>query len=281
MFLVVMIEFVRKSLVVEFCNFSQTLLKGGYDAGNYKTNQFLAMDQYLDIDMMLDIEGEGSRRVPAGSAIILPPGVSYKIVNPTSKPVRCFWHMLSFSIMGGIDPFRLLTLKRFVFPSRAGKKVSSINCELIRNKEERDKNFLKYIVRQNALALELFSIAISFADLKTDGLDVYHRVTRLSPALDYIHSNIHKNINLKKLSNILAVSEIRTYELFKEAFGISPLQYVLHRKMLEAQKLLIEEKRIYEIAEQVGFKDPYNFSHAFKKHCGMSPKKFREQILPS
>ncbi|HBE02472.1 MAG TPA: hypothetical protein DC049_08345 [Spirochaetia bacterium] len=35
--------------------------------------------------------------------------------------------------------------------------------------------------------------------------------------------------------------------------------------------------RIKKISEMIGFRDPYYFSRIFRKLCGISPQKFREQ----
>ena len=49
--------------------------------------------------------------------------------------------------------------------------------------------------------------------------------------------------------------------------------------MKEEAKLLLADQsnKIAEIASQVGYEDPYYFSHCFKKYFGMSPLEYRKQ----
>jgi AraC family transcriptional activator of pobA len=48
----------------------------------------------------------------------------------------------------------------------------------------------------------------------------------------------------------------------------------------EAKNLLLSgERSISEIAYQLGFENPPYFSRLFKKEVGISPKKFKSQLL--
>ena len=40
--------------------------------------------------------------------------------------------------------------------------------------------------------------------------------------------------------------------------------------------LLTKDEKTYIIAEKIGYSDPNYFSYVFKKHCGISPVKYRK-----
>ena len=67
---------------------------------------------------------------------------------------------------------------------------------------------------------------------------------------------------------------------FKQYMGISPAQYILSLRIMNAQNLL--ERGVYnirEVAEVVGYENPLYFSRVFKKEVGMSPTEYRKNQL--
>lgn len=58
-----------------------------------------------------------------------------------------------------------------------------------------------------------------------------------------------------------------------------PPQSYLNRTVIEKAKTLLEDTALSvgEIALKLGFTDPLYFSRLFKKHCGISPKSYREK----
>lgn len=65
--------------------------------------------------------------------------------------------------------------------------------------------------------------------------------------------------------------------IFKRSYGQSLYQYVISQKIQRA-KLLLEtsDETIYEISQEVYFKDSKNFSNAFKSRVGISPRNYRD-----
>lgn len=71
-------------------------------------------------------------------------------------------------------------------------------------------------------------------------------------------------------------SEAYLIRMFREAYSVSPYQYLLMRKLNMAKQLLrYSNLSIKEIAEQLCFSDQYYFSNCFKKAFGISPKFFK------
>ena len=68
--------------------------------------------------------------------------------------------------------------------------------------------------------------------------------------------------------------------LFKKHCHTSPSQYIMALKLNKAANLLLTtDDKIKEIAEQVGFLDPYHFSKNFKQFHGKSPNHYRKQHM--
>ena len=69
---------------------------------------------------------------------------------------------------------------------------------------------------------------------------------------------------------------------FKLYMKISPAQYILSLRMVNAQSLLENtEYNIGEIAEIVGYDNPLYFSRVFKKEYGVSPAQYRKNLEES
>ena len=66
---------------------------------------------------------------------------------------------------------------------------------------------------------------------------------------------------------------------FKEYTESTPTQYILSLRISNAQTLLESTNyNITEIAEIVGYDNPFYFSRLFKKQSGVSPSEFRNQL---
>ncbi|MGN0115676.1 MAG: helix-turn-helix domain-containing protein [Acutalibacteraceae bacterium] len=102
----------------------------------------------------------------------------------------------------------------------------------------------------------------------------------LGLVIEYIDSNIGKaNITNAELAAVVGYSEVYFRKLFKRRFGISPIQYVISRKISYAKQLLNGQYRIAEVAEKCGFNSVYHFSREFKRQTGKSPTEFAKQNL--
>jgi AraC-like DNA-binding protein len=67
--------------------------------------------------------------------------------------------------------------------------------------------------------------------------------------------------------------------LFRRYQGLSPYQYLLHRKMALAAELLMDPTALVkEAASHVGFADPYHFSRCFKKVHRVAPRQFQRSL---
>ncbi len=72
--------------------------------------------------------------------------------------------------------------------------------------------------------------------------------------------------------------QTRLAHLFKAATGLSPQQFFEEQRMWHAGQLLrVTGLGIAEIADEVGYGDPFYFSNRFRRYAGKSPTAFREE----
>lgn len=97
---------------------------------------------------------------------------------------------------------------------------------------------------------------------------------------DYIDRHFAEEFSLQKMADALHVSPYYLAHVCKESTGYSPLQYVLRRRIGEAQTLLITtDLPVTSIAAQVGYDNPSHFNAQFAKAVGMAPRSFRREYV--
>lgn len=97
--------------------------------------------------------------------------------------------------------------------------------------------------------------------------------------LDFIQSNLHKQISLTELATLARQSRFHFCRAFKESLGVSPVRHVRALRIEAAQNLLRRhEITIAEVAAAVGFRGATQFSRVFSAAMGMSPSKYRRSL---
>ena len=103
-----------------------------------------------------------------------------------------------------------------------------------------------------------------------------HRVRR------YLDAHHCESITLRMVAERLRVSEYYLAHVFKQEFGVPPMQYVMKRRIGEAQGFLMNTGiPIAEIADTLGFSSICHFNAMFKKYTGTPPGKFRQSFKQS
>ena len=98
----------------------------------------------------------------------------------------------------------------------------------------------------------------------------------------YGYEDYNTKISIDDYAESLHISTNWFIHNFKQYAGMSPAQYILSLRMVNAQSLL--ERTTYnikEISEIVGYENPLYFSRVFKKEIGKSPAQYRKEMIPT
>ena len=127
--------------------------------------------------------------------------------------------------------------------------------------------------------LSLALVAKVCAMIKTRGQPYIEKEPTLtSRAKDFIDAHYTENIKLEDIARAVYTNVYKLSKVFKAEIGISPMKYVILRRMGEAQNLLINtDMTITRIAMSVGYNDSNYFQNVFKNFMHITPKEYRKR----
>lgn len=97
--------------------------------------------------------------------------------------------------------------------------------------------------------------------------------------LKFLNDNIGTKINLQILAYKIGYSPAYLQRIFKQATGMSIMQYFIGLKIERAKEYISEEKYSFsEIAEMLGYDTVQYFSKQFKDITNMSPAAYEKSI---
>lgn len=107
---------------------------------------------------------------------------------------------------------------------------------------------------------------------KPKPLDVIQKV------INYMKMNLDKQLTLENIAESVNYSPAYLSNIFTRKAGMSLINYFNQLKIQRACWFLdFTDKKVKEIAFELGFSDPYYFSKVFTKCIQMSPKDYREK----
>lgn len=101
---------------------------------------------------------------------------------------------------------------------------------------------------------------------------------RVENLITYLQNNYQEKITLEQLAAKFATNRTSLNSEFYGATNLSIIDYLIKLRVNLAATMLRNTKLpVSEIMNRVGFNDNAHFWRTFKKHTGLSPKKYREQ----
>lgn len=98
----------------------------------------------------------------------------------------------------------------------------------------------------------------------------------------FIEAHLAGPTTLEQLSRLVGMSPHHFLRCFKKATGMSPLQYVIAKRVARARQMLREGREsIAEIAYATGFASQSHLNAMFKRHVGVTPGRFKRQFASS
>ncbi len=133
----------------------------------------------------------------------------------------------------------------------------------------------QYFIVEHLMQAFLYKVAdcIKTHQVRLDSVD-YNLGLRIK---NYIDAHYVEPLSLRKIAEALRINEYYLAHTFKEIIGYSPMQYVIRRRIGEAQSLLINtDENITRIALRLGYNNSNYFQMVFNAMVGMTPGRYRK-----
>jgi AraC-like DNA-binding protein len=129
---------------------------------------------------------------------------------------------------------------------------------------------------QYALIFRMLSI-VEAAEDAAEGKP--HYPAELNTVLDYIEKRFTEEISVKQLAAAAGMSVNTLERHFAKALGMSPLSYLKKKRLSYAARLLAEGSSVIDACNASGFSDYSHFIILFKTAYGITPLKYKKNVL--
>lgn len=233
------------------------------------------------------LEGEGDYMV-AGQQYHLQAGQGFLIEPDTVTLYRASpdnpWTYVWVGFSGQRAPEYLYHLgfnhNHLIFQSLESDRIRSLVFEMLKN----NRISLKNEFYLHGLFYEFFSCLVNEdSQYPETGKRLQKNISRyLRMAVAYIQQHYSEGIQVSDIAEHVAVSRVYLYQMFNEALGVSPKEYLTNFCLTRAAELLLlSDQPVEEIAASCGFKNPAAFSAKFKSRMGMTPTQYRVSVPAS
>lgn len=93
----------------------------------------------------------------------------------------------------------------------------------------------------------------------------------LNKVIDYIEKNLTNDITLADICKVASCSDYALRNVFYYLTGLTLSEYIKYRKLSEANKDLLNNEKVTDVAYKYGYESVDGFSRAFKAWSGLLP----------
>jgi AraC-like DNA-binding protein len=257
-----------------------TCLRAGANVSNIRTARLtqphavigFAVDRGFDLTPL----SGPTVRVEPGMGYILPEDMSFAVAPLSDTPGLYHWSHFRLKVLGELDLFSLIQ-SPLVLPHAEARRVRQINQGLAKTFSDNDSPVIQTVMRRRVLAVKMLELIVECCPPIPQALSMLDRMTRMLPVIRFMRDNMARPIFRNELAAQANLSPSRFHALFFEATGQSPFEYLTRLRLKRAQELLLSTAmQVQDIAQNVGFRDPFHFTRTFKRFAGQSPRQYRD-----
>lgn len=212
--------------------------------------------------------------VDAGNLIIINPNVSHTEVSLNAQP-------LEYIVMG-IEGIELAageeTDGRYnILDCFESVEVSSCLRNVLSEMEQKNAGYKD--VCQAYMEILLIHLMRSIDLASTTSPLPINANRQCASVKRYIDGNFKEPLTLEHLAKEAHMNKFYLSHTFKKEYGISPINYMISKRIEESKYLLAEtDLSLSQIAQLLGFSSLSYFSQVFHRTQSVSPKEFRKNV---
>ncbi|TMV52786.1 helix-turn-helix domain-containing protein [Paenibacillus mesophilus] len=235
----------------------------------------------------------GDRIVPVrkGDLFYIPVGISH-VFRPADAAVKD--PLIVYNCIFGLELLdRIIRSHSLLLPSEEANALIAIRNRTDWLKAEEpsadarnlmQRLYQEYAFRQEARNLMVLTYVIQllltlYRSIEGGPMRSYiDNDSRMDDAIRYIQQHLDAPLSLTDISAKINIGKRQFNRLIKKATGQTYTDY-LHSLQIErcCEQLRNTDRKVYEIAETIGFKDMKHFHAVFKRKTGLSPREYRKQ----
>lgn len=238
-------------------------------------HNFYEVYYFLEGDVSYLVEGQKYTPAP-NSILLLAPHVFHGVKVNSSNTYR------RFSLHFNPD---VLTLERrafllSLFPSSKKQSTDNIYFENVNQFQlfTYFNTLKKYALEDEDTRQQLFPIGIEAILAQLAYMCKQKRKPPKNPSSDtvtqiiwYLNQHLKEDISLDELSQRFFISKHHLNKVFRKATGTTVFDYLIHKRIIAAQQLLINGASAQAAAIGSGFKDYSSFYRSYTRILGHSP----------
>ena len=222
-------------------------------------------------DFVVSSGAAGSGEMPETMPVQLRPGL-YRLGEQEGEPdVRM---VVGYCDFGSPDAALLVSLLPQLVHICGEARLSTL-VQLIAEEAQGDRPARDAILARLIEAMLIEAFRSTAGSKASSGLLRGLADPRLAAALRRMHERPTHGWSVAELAREAGLSRSIFFDRFKQAVGVSPIEYLLHWRMALAKDLLRRERGgVAEVAERVGYSSASTFSVAFTRTVGVPPSTY-------
>lgn len=210
--------------------------------------------------------------ISKNSLVLINPGVKHTETSSEKNPLKYIVlgvSNLSFAVSENNDNDELV----YSLPKAREELLILLNMMLTEAKEKKTSS--------NVICQSLLTVILLKIHRYTENNFISYNTKDITSEClyiqNYMDSHYSEDITLDMLSDMVHLNKYYLSHTFTKAYGISPIGYLLEKRIIRSQELLkLSDYSITRIAQSTGFSSPNYFSKYFKKYTGLTAKNFRK-----